>query len=190
MCGSATCATGREDKDRDGIPDWTEVMACGDTTCADPSVDTDNDGVPDYAEILSCGSATCSNGRDDADGNGIADWIDYVICGGAGCATGKEDFDGNGISDAAELAACVKNQPSIFGIPLPGTGPGQGGFLASTGFQVLAFIVAAALLLGSGAFLYFSKKKMTAKGNDPGRPENGNDDPDDDGIAGDVRSRV
>lgn len=52
VCGSGTCATGREDTDADGIPDWTEVTACGDVKCANPLADADADGVPDYAEDL------------------------------------------------------------------------------------------------------------------------------------------
>lgn len=146
VCGSGTCATGREDSDGDGIPDWTEVMACGSTSCADPAKDTDSDGVPDFAEILVCGSATCSNGHEDKDGNGVADWIDYVICGTAGCATGQEDYDHNGISDAAELAACVKKDP---------------GFLASTGFQAGLWALAGIVLLGGGALLMYARKKRT-----------------------------
>ncbi|MFK0004326.1 LPXTG cell wall anchor domain-containing protein [Paenarthrobacter sp. NPDC090522] len=161
VCGSGTCATGREDTDVDGIPDWTEITACGDAKCADPTTDTDSDGVPDYAEDLACGSATCSNGRDDADGNRVADWIDFVICGTAGCATGEEDFDGNGVSDAAELAACVKEQPNIFGIPLPGTGPDSTGFLASTGFQAWVFGLFGVILLGAGALLIYRRKATT-----------------------------
>lgn len=54
VCGSGTCATGREDTDTDGVPDWTEVMACGSTSCADPVADADGDGVPDFAEQLVC----------------------------------------------------------------------------------------------------------------------------------------
>lgn len=143
VCGSGTCATGREDTDLDGIPDWIEVKACGTTTCADPKSDADGDGIPDYAEQLACGSTTCSNGHEDSDGKGIPDWIDYVICGTPGCATGNEDYNHNGISDVAELKACVKDQ----------------GFLASTGFQAGMWVLAGVLALGSGAFLYFQNKK-------------------------------
>jgi hypothetical protein len=113
VCGSATCATGREDSDADGIPDWTEVVACGSVTCASPTRDKDGDGIPDYAEALTCGTATCSNGYEDADGNGVTDWASYVICGTRDCATGAEDYDGDGISDAVELAACVKHQDDL-----------------------------------------------------------------------------
>lgn len=49
VCGTATCATGREDRDEDGIADWVEVMACGTTTCASPTKDSVRDGIPDYA---------------------------------------------------------------------------------------------------------------------------------------------
>jgi LPXTG-motif cell wall-anchored protein len=159
VCGSGTCATGREDTDTDGIPDWTEVLACGSTSCADPAEDTDGDGVPDYAEILVCGSGTCSNGHEDSDGNKVADWIDYVICGTVGCATGEEDYDHNGVSDAAELAACVKKDP---------------GFLASTGFQAGLWALAGALLLGTGAFLYYFKKRKTTSNDGGDAGDDGN----------------
>ena len=49
VCGTATCATGREDTDKDGVPDWTGVMACGSVTCASSAKDSVGDGVPDYA---------------------------------------------------------------------------------------------------------------------------------------------
>lgn len=107
VCGSATCATGREDVDHDGIPDWVEVEACGTVRCASPTTDTDGDGIPDYAEILTCGTATCSTGREDADADGIPDWVEFVICGSRSCANGSEDYDHDGISDAKELAACL-----------------------------------------------------------------------------------
>ncbi|MFJ4209099.1 LPXTG cell wall anchor domain-containing protein [Paenarthrobacter sp. NPDC089675] len=174
VCGSETCATGREDTDHDGIPDWTEVTACGDLRCADPATDADADGVPDYAEDLACGSATCSNGREDADGNKIADWIDVVICGSRGCATGEEDLDGNGVSDAAELAACVKEQPNIFGIPLPGAAPGSAGFLASTGFQAGALALFGVVLLGGGALL-IRRRKTAASATSYADPSTGGD---------------
>jgi LPXTG-motif cell wall-anchored protein len=151
VCGSGTCATGREDADTDGIPDWTEVTSCRDVKCADPATDTDADGVPDYAEVLVCGSGTCSNGYEDADGNKVSDWIDYVICGTAGCATGEEDFDHNGVSDAAELAACVKKDP---------------GFLASTGFQAGLWALAGVILLGGGALMLYRKKNKTTTNSD------------------------
>ncbi|MGO4652263.1 LPXTG cell wall anchor domain-containing protein [Arthrobacter sp. 2RAF22] len=171
VCGSATCATGREDTDKDGIPDWIEVKACGTTTCADPKEDTDGDGIPDYAEQLVCGSATCANGHEDTDGKGVPDWIDYVICGNAGCATGQEDYNHNGISDVAELKACVKDQ----------------GFLASTGFQAGMWVLAGVLALGAGAFLYFQnkKKKRTTDEDGDGSVEGlDGDGPGDDGADG------
>lgn len=107
ICGTATCATGREDRDGDGIPDWVEFRACGTAECADPTADEDRDGIPDFAELLTCGSPTCSTGREDADGDKIADWIEFVICGDRTCANGSEDYDADGISDAKQLAACV-----------------------------------------------------------------------------------
>lgn len=55
VCGTATCATGREDKDSDGIPDTSEFVVCGEATCADPARDNDRDGIPDFAEIYVCG---------------------------------------------------------------------------------------------------------------------------------------
>ena len=113
MCGTKTCATGLEDRDGDGIPDWTEVLSCGDRSCASPTKDRDGDGIPDYAERLVCGSDTCSNSTEDEDGDGIADWVEFVICGDRSCATGVEDYDGDGISDAAQLAACVKRVDSL-----------------------------------------------------------------------------
>lgn len=118
VCGSATCATGREDTDRDGIPDWSEVIVCGSPTCADPRIDTDGDGIPDFAEVYVCGSEVCSTGREDADADGIADWVEFVICGNRTCANGREDYDGDGVSDAQQLAACV--------IAFDVTGPGPG----------------------------------------------------------------
>jgi LPXTG-motif cell wall-anchored protein len=169
------------DVDGDKIPDWTEVRVCGSTTCADPGADTDQDGVPDFAETLTCASQTCSNGREDSDGNGIANWIDYVICGSMGCATGQEDFDGNGVSDAAELAACVKTDP---------------GFLASTGFQVVVWVLIALVLLGIGALLYWGRRKRTPDGGpgtggpgtgDRGSDADGSSDVDDDDPSESVR---
>lgn len=107
VCGSATCATGREDKDKDGISDWVEFRACETATCADASADVDADGIPDFAERLTCGSLSCSSGREDADEDKIADWIEFVICGDRICANGSEDYDADGIPDAKQLAACV-----------------------------------------------------------------------------------
>ena len=107
VCGTATCATGREDRDRDGIPDWSEISACGTTRCAEPGRDTDLDGIPDFAEQFVCGSVLCSGGREDADGDGIPDWVEFVICGDRTCANGGEDYDNDGISDAKQLSACV-----------------------------------------------------------------------------------
>lgn len=107
ICGTATCATGREDRDRDGIPDWSEIEACGTARCAEPGVDTDLDGIPDFAERFVCGSVVCSGGREDADRDGIADWVEFVICGDNTCANGGEDYDNDGISDAKQLTACV-----------------------------------------------------------------------------------
>ncbi|MGN6761292.1 MAG: hypothetical protein ACTHJI_08215 [Leifsonia sp.] len=113
VCGTATCATGREDTDKDGVPDWTEVMACGSVTCASPAKDSVGDGVPDYARQIVCGSATCWTGNDDVNGHGVPKWASVVICGTAECATGSEDYDHDGISDAVELAACVHPQNAL-----------------------------------------------------------------------------
>ncbi|MDH6181574.1 hypothetical protein M2152_001756 [Microbacteriaceae bacterium SG_E_30_P1] len=107
VCGTATCATGREDEDSDGIPDTSEFIVCGEATCAEPEIDTDKDGIPDFAEIYVCGEASCSTGREDSDGEGIGDWVEFVICGNRACANGTEDFDADGVSDAWQLAACV-----------------------------------------------------------------------------------
>lgn len=107
VCGSATCATGREDRDEDGIPDWVEVMACGSATCASPTKDGVGDGIPDFARRIVCGSATCWTDNQDVNGHGVPKWASVVICGTTTCATGHEDYDGDGISDAVELAACV-----------------------------------------------------------------------------------
>ncbi|MGV8911944.1 MAG: hypothetical protein ACOH14_04935 [Rhodoglobus sp.] len=107
ICGTATCATGREDRDKDGISDWVEFRACGSAACADTAADVDADGIPDFAELLTCGSPTCSTGREDADSDKVADWVEFVICGDRTCANGSEDYDADGISDAKQLAACV-----------------------------------------------------------------------------------
>lgn len=138
VCGTATCATGLEDRDDDGIPDWTEVLSCGERTCADPKLDRDDDGIPDFAERLVCGSDTCANSLEDADGDSIGDWVEFVICGDRTCATGDEDYDGDGISDAAQLAACVKRVDSLaltgqpwfwWLVALAAVGAGTGGWI-------------------------------------------------------------
>jgi LPXTG-motif cell wall-anchored protein len=97
------------DADGDTIPDTVERVVCGTATCATGREDTDRDGVPDWTEVMACGTATCANGYEDADRNGVADWASFVICGTRSCATGSEDYDGDGISDAVELMACVKH---------------------------------------------------------------------------------
>jgi hypothetical protein len=107
VCGTATCATGREDRDRDGIPDWSELVACGTARCADPGKDGDLDGIPDFAELYVCGTSSCSGGREDIDGDRIGDWVEFVICGDSTCANGGEDYDNDGISDAKQLTACI-----------------------------------------------------------------------------------
>lgn len=107
VCGTATCATGREDRDGDGIPDWSELLSCGTARCAEPGRDGDLDGIPDFAEQFVCGTVSCSGGREDADGDRIGDWVEFVICGDSTCANGGEDYDNDGISDAKQLSACV-----------------------------------------------------------------------------------
>jgi hypothetical protein len=113
VCGTATCATGREDSDADGVPDWTEVMACGTLRCASPTKDSVGDGIPDYARILTCGSARCYTDNRDVNLQGVPKWASVVICGTTGCATGSEDYDGDGIADSAELAACVTSRADL-----------------------------------------------------------------------------
>ena len=127
VCGTATCATGREDTDEDGVPDWVEVMACGTVSCASPTKDSVGDGIPDYARMIVCGSSTCWSGNSNVNANGVPKWASVVICGTTGCATGSEDYNGNGISDAVELAACVHPR----------------NVLASTGSQVAIGLIAA-----------------------------------------------
>ncbi|WP_277512929.1 hypothetical protein [Cellulosimicrobium cellulans] len=140
VCGSVTCATGREDTDADGLADWVEFQASGSLTKVDPSADRDGDGIPDFAERLVCGSDRCSTGREDVDGDGVADWAEVVICGDVTCAEGSEDLDGDGVADADALAACV-----IYG-------RGEN-WLATTGVAVGAWLLAAAVLIGVGAFV-------------------------------------
>lgn len=137
VCGSATCATGREDRDGDGLADWVEMQASGDVTGVDVNDDVDSDGIPDFAETIVCGSARCATGREDVDGDGVGDWAEVVICGDVTCSDGQEDYDGDGVKDATELAACVNY--------------GRGdGWLALTGVRIGLLVVVAGLLVGGG----------------------------------------
>ncbi|MFF9563488.1 LPXTG cell wall anchor domain-containing protein [Leifsonia sp. NPDC014704] len=131
VCRSATCASGREDRDQDGVPDWVEVVACNSNTCASSTKDSVGDGIPDFARQIVCGSATCYTGNADVNGNGVPLWASVVICGTTACATGHEDYDADGVSDAIELTACV--------VP-------RGG-LASTGSTIAIWLIVA---LGAG----------------------------------------
>jgi len=139
VCGTATCATGREDRDEDGIADWVEVMACGTTTCASPTKDSVRDGIPDYARQIVCGSATCWTDNRDVNSHGVPKWASVVICGTTGCATGHEDYDGDGVSDAIVLASCVSARNP----------------LASTGSMIAIGVILAlaAALIGTGVAL-------------------------------------
>jgi len=113
VAGSATGASGREDRDADGIPDWVEVIACGTVTCASPTKDSVGDAIPDFARQVVCGSTTCLTGNGDLNANGVPKWASVVICGTATCATGHEDYDGDGVSDAIQLAACVVGRDAL-----------------------------------------------------------------------------
>lgn len=149
VCGSATCATGREDRDGDGLADWVEFQASGKVAGVDAKADVDGDSIPDFVERIVCGSARCSTGREDTDGDGVGDWAEVVICGDTTCATGQEDYDGDGIKDSAELSACV-----IYG-------RGEG-WLASTGVRLGLFAVLVAGLVGGGLLLRSRRSRRIA----------------------------
>lgn len=151
ICGTSTCATGREDADGDGIPDWSEVIVCGDPRCANTSKDTDGDGIPDFAEVFVCGSESCSTGREDADGDAIADWVEFVICSDSFCANGTEDYDADGVSDARQLASCVV----AFDVTGPGVWayPSVAGLWAPTKYQLQVQVIWWPVVVGGVLFV-------------------------------------
>lgn len=155
MCGTATCATGVEDLDADGIPDWVEITACGSTTCADPNTDSDGDGIPDYAEQIVCGTTTCATGDEDRDGDGVSDWIEVVICGDTTCSTGTEDLNHDGISDAAQLKKFFDDAKAA----RAKAARDAAAALAHTGLTVVLPIGLGALLLSGGLVLYLTRRK-------------------------------
>jgi LPXTG-motif cell wall-anchored protein len=149
VCGTATCATGREDANNNKVPDWLEVQACGSTACVtDPGADANGNGIPDWVEQVLCGSTSCATGHEDAGGNGIPDWTEIVICGKPGCSTGKEDYNHNGVPDWKELAACLKEPAQ--------SGPASSGTASGTRAAVPADLASDPVgVLGRGTWYWF-----------------------------------
>ncbi|MDP9904713.1 hypothetical protein [Arthrobacter bambusae] len=165
VCGSATCATAREDANHNGIPDWVEVESCGTTTCVtDPAKDSGGRGIPDWASRIVCGTDTCATGHEDADGNGIPDWTEVLICGKAGCSNGKEDLNHNGALDWVELQASLK-QPAV----------GSQGWFVDTGARIAhsiedwwwLWILASLAVLGAGALAIVRLNRRRGSAVDP-----------------------
>lgn len=183
VCGTSTCATGREDDDGDGIPDWSELLVCGGVTCADPRTDTDGDGIPDFAEIFVCGSVACSTGREDVDSDTFGDWVEFVICGDRTCANGTEDYDHDGISDAQQLAACIVAY-DVTG-PALWIRPPMSGYWSESGLRVeivwwpliVCAVVALLALLLLGLAVWFQRRRDD-------RPTDASDESDLDELLG------